>query len=477
VTLSWAAVSGATSYNLYWATASGLTTTSGTRVSGVTSGSAQTGFSNGTTYYFLVTAIDAAGESSPSAEVSATPQVVLPAAPTGVTVTPGNGSLSVAWPAVGGATGYNLYWSSGPSVTVGTGTKVAGVSSPYTLGGLTNSTTYRLIVTAVNPAGEGLASSVISGIPKIQWTNITTANGLASNTVYGLAVSGASIWAATDQGISISTDDGVTWTTKNASDGLGGNLVYDVAVGGTTVVAGLGTTNTTVAPGGVAVSTDGGKTWTNSRISNSSNGLAYPIVTGVAISGSTLYAGDFGLQRSTDAGQSFAGAEPGFAHYVTKVNTSGSSIFLSSSGYGLDISTDNGVSWKNVTQAANGLGSDDLNGVAVSGTTLYAATNNAGISVSTDGGLSWSNHQTFWGGGYGNLRVRGIAVSGSTVYAATGGGGLAVSSDGGSTWTGYNSASGLGSDPSNSGANDQNCVVVSGTRVYVGTSSGIFVGN
>jgi hypothetical protein len=476
VTLSWTAVPGASSYNLYWATTSGFTAATGTKVAGVTSGSAQSGFTNGTTYYFLVTAVNAAGESSPSPEVNATPQVVLPTAPTGVSVTAGNGQLSVTWAAVSGATGYNLYWSAGASVTVGSGTKVAGVSSPYALTGLANSTVYRLIVTAVNGAGEGPASAVVSGTPQIQWTNITTANGLVSNTVYGLAVSGSTIWAATDQGISISQDGGATWTTKTAAS-LGGMSVNDVAVNGSTVVAGLGTTNTLTAPGGVAVSTDGGLTWTNSRTTNASNGLGYALVTGVALLGTSLYAADFGVQKSTDGGQTFSPADPAFSHYITKVNTVGSSIFLSSNGYGLDVSTDGGGTWNTFTKAANGLGSDSLNGVAVSGSTLYAATNDAGVSVSTDGGLSWTTHQTFWGGGYGNLRVRGIAVSGSTVYAATGGGGLAVSYDGGTTWTGYTSASGLGSVPSNSAVNDQNCVVVTGGKVYVGTSSGIFVGN
>ena len=71
VSLSWTASSGATSYNVKRATTSGgpysqvanVTTTSDT----------DTGLTNGTTYYYVVSAVNAAGESANSSQVSATP--------------------------------------------------------------------------------------------------------------------------------------------------------------------------------------------------------------------------------------------------------------------------------------------------------------------------------------------------------------------------------------------------------------------
>ena len=78
---------GATSYNIYWATTSGVTT-AGTKITAATSPYVQTGLAASTTYYYIVTAVNAAGQSAASAQVSAAtnaPVVTIPAAPTGVT--------------------------------------------------------------------------------------------------------------------------------------------------------------------------------------------------------------------------------------------------------------------------------------------------------------------------------------------------------------------------------------------------------
>lgn len=73
-TISWDAVSGADSYNLYWKLASGVTLTD-TTVSGVTSTFTHTGLTNGYTYHYAVTAVNPAGESALSAEASGMPKL------------------------------------------------------------------------------------------------------------------------------------------------------------------------------------------------------------------------------------------------------------------------------------------------------------------------------------------------------------------------------------------------------------------
>jgi hypothetical protein len=72
-TISWNAVSSATSYNIHWSTTSGVTKTSGTKITGAASPYSHTGLINGTTYYYIVTAVNSSGESVESAQVSATP--------------------------------------------------------------------------------------------------------------------------------------------------------------------------------------------------------------------------------------------------------------------------------------------------------------------------------------------------------------------------------------------------------------------
>ena len=74
VSISWTSVSGATSYNIYWSTTTGVTKTTGTKLTGVASPYTQTGLTNGTTYYYVVTAVNSYGESSESSQVSGTPQ-------------------------------------------------------------------------------------------------------------------------------------------------------------------------------------------------------------------------------------------------------------------------------------------------------------------------------------------------------------------------------------------------------------------
>jgi len=76
VTISWSSVSGATSYNIYWSTTSGVTKTTGTKITNATSPYSHTGLTNGTTYYYVVTAVNGYGESSESIVTLSVPRSV-----------------------------------------------------------------------------------------------------------------------------------------------------------------------------------------------------------------------------------------------------------------------------------------------------------------------------------------------------------------------------------------------------------------
>ncbi len=96
VSVTWNPVSGATSYNVYMASAPGVTKgnystlADGVRYGGVTSPYTQTGLTNGTTYYFVVTAANGAGESLESDKASATPLAGIG------TFTPTTGDMTAA---------------------------------------------------------------------------------------------------------------------------------------------------------------------------------------------------------------------------------------------------------------------------------------------------------------------------------------------------------------------------------------------
>lgn len=215
-TIAWPAVSGAASYNVYWSTTSGVTTTSGTKVAGASSPYIKTGLSAGTAYYFIVTAANGVGESAASAQVTATTSAAppaVPAAPAGVTATGGANQVSLSWPAVSGATSYNIYWATASGVTT-SGTKITVATSPYVQTGLAASTTYYYIVTAVNAAGQSVASAQVSAatnapvlvIPAAP-AGVTATGGANQVSITWSAVSGA-----TSYNIYYATTSGVTKT-------------------------------------------------------------------------------------------------------------------------------------------------------------------------------------------------------------------------------------------------------------------------
>ena len=70
VTLSWDDVPYATSYNIYWSDKPGVTKKNGTKIPNVKNPHKITGLKKGEKYHFVVTAVDASGESKESEEIS-----------------------------------------------------------------------------------------------------------------------------------------------------------------------------------------------------------------------------------------------------------------------------------------------------------------------------------------------------------------------------------------------------------------------
>ncbi len=74
VAIDWTAVSGASSYTVYWGSSTGISSSS-TAITGITDDNyTHSGRDNGTTYYYKVAAVDSSGTGSLSSEVNATPR-------------------------------------------------------------------------------------------------------------------------------------------------------------------------------------------------------------------------------------------------------------------------------------------------------------------------------------------------------------------------------------------------------------------
>ena len=170
VTLSWSAPSSdggssVTEYKVYRGNSAGggtLLASVGTALSYV-----DDGLTNGQTYYYQVSAVNAVGEGAKSNELSAVPATV-PGAPTLNSATPGNGQVTLSWSAPssnGGSavTSYKVYrgTSAGSESYL---TTVGNVLS-YTNGGLANGQTYYYKVSAVNAVEEGALSNEVSATP------------------------------------------------------------------------------------------------------------------------------------------------------------------------------------------------------------------------------------------------------------------------------------------------------------------------
>ncbi|MFN8168668.1 MAG: right-handed parallel beta-helix repeat-containing protein [Candidatus Nanopelagicales bacterium] len=149
VALSWDAVPGADGYRVY---------RDGALVASPTGTSATDGgLTPGTDYAYSVAAVNEVGTGARSATLHATPPVPVPAAPSDLAATAGDGRVDLAWSAVPGATSYDV---------VRDGDTVATVTEPaYADKAATNGTRYSYAVTAANTSGSSDPSSPVAATP------------------------------------------------------------------------------------------------------------------------------------------------------------------------------------------------------------------------------------------------------------------------------------------------------------------------
>ncbi len=245
VTLQWNASKGATSYNVYDATVSGgpYTRTGTTTATNYT----VKGLTNGTKYYFVVTAVNNAGESGYSNEANKTPEpaTTKPNPPANLIAVAGDTKVALTWNASVGATNYNVY----ESTTSGSGYIEITTTTDlnYTVTGLTDGTGYYFVVTAVNSIGESGYSNEASATPAKPGPNNLTAIAGDTQALLGWNTYNVGSWP---DGIAIDASGNV-WVAN-----WGNNTVTELSPTGATI------TTVTVGTNTVDIAIDGsGDIW------------------------------------------------------------------------------------------------------------------------------------------------------------------------------------------------------------------------
>ena len=163
VSLSWTASGGATSYNIFRSTTSGGEgSTPYATVSAPATTYADPSVTNGTTYYYKVSAVNTYGQSAQSTEQSATP-AAPPAAPSNLTASAVSKSqINLAWTNnATNATGVAVQRST-DNVNFTQIATLAASATTYSSTGLARSTTYYYKVDAYNSGGASAYSNTAS---------------------------------------------------------------------------------------------------------------------------------------------------------------------------------------------------------------------------------------------------------------------------------------------------------------------------
>ncbi|MEX6689501.1 fibronectin type III domain-containing protein [Danxiaibacter flavus] len=160
-----------TNYKIYRGNASGSGTLL-TTVGGSTLTYTDPNLTNGTNYYYTVTAVNSAAESPKSNEVRYTASsYTLPTAPTNLRATAASTTVTLSWgqPSnTGGTTitGYKIYRGTASGKYNLIKTTSDGNTLSYVDGNKTNGTTYYYVISALNSVGEGPLSSEVSARPQ-----------------------------------------------------------------------------------------------------------------------------------------------------------------------------------------------------------------------------------------------------------------------------------------------------------------------
>jgi hypothetical protein len=247
--------------------------------------------------------------------LTASINAVVPGAPTITGIAAGNAQLSVAFtvPSSDGGSAITNYKYSTDGGSTFTAVSPAATTSPITITGLSNGTSYNVQILAVNAAGDGTASTGVNGTPAAPAVPTVTVGSLsgALTTTYGTAsaertftVSGSTLTnnltVTAPTGLEVSTTSGSSFADSlnlTATSGTVSNTTVYVRLKSSAPVAGTyNNVSITITGGGddKSVSTSTGNTVAPKVITITglgATGKVYDGTTSVTITGTAAYGG------------------------------------------------------------------------------------------------------------------------------------------------------------------------------------------
>ncbi|MDR1174415.1 MAG: fibronectin type III domain-containing protein [Treponema sp.] len=160
LTVNWAAVEGADSYDLYCGEGSAIPADP-VQKDIIAATAAITALTNGTAYNVWVRAKNAAGAGNASEPKSGVPT----GKPVISRITTGDSLLIVSWTAVSGAGSYEVYYGSTSETLTDTTAKETASASPLTITGLSNGTSYNVWLKVIGAPQVNEASDPKTGTP------------------------------------------------------------------------------------------------------------------------------------------------------------------------------------------------------------------------------------------------------------------------------------------------------------------------